>query len=417
MGSNNLNFNNSGGGEPPPQAANSGLLGSLQLTRQPSVYSLTFDEFQSSLGGPSKDFGSMNMDDLLKSIWREENKFMASAIGQVQGGTLQRQGSLTLPRTLSQKTVDQVWKDIAKEFIPEKESSETGVAPAMPQQEPTLGEVTLEEFLVKAGIVREDALFGGDKVGNGSFLSDPMPVDNGAGLGAPKLDKGVNLMGMKNLHDDNHLIPVHPSSMPQNLNGACPDQQLPQQQQQSLVQTVPQILPKNPATPSLYGIRGGLPDKVVSNNMVQTGVLQGKGLGIVGLGAAPIVGTLNSPTNPVSFDGVRSNGDSSSVSPMPYVFNGGLRGRKCSATVEKVVERRQRRMIKNRESAARSRARKQAYTTELEGEVAKLKEENEELRKKQAEIIEMQKNQVAEMKTTQRGAKRQCLRRTQTGPW
>ncbi|KAI4366430.1 hypothetical protein MLD38_022311 [Melastoma candidum] len=417
MGSNNLNFGNFGGGEPPP---NNGLLGSLQLTRQPSVYSLTFDEFQSNLGGPSKDFGSMNMDELLKSIWSEENKFLASASGaggQDPGGNLQRQGSLTLPRTLSQKTVDKVWKDIAKEFAPEKESSAIGVAPAMPQREPTLGEVTLEEFLVKAGIVREDALFGSGKVGNGSMFSDPTPEDKdalfGTGLGAPALDKGVNLMGMKNLHDDNHLIPIHPLNRPHNLNGARPNQQ----QQQSLTRTLPQILPKNPVTPPFNGIRGGLPDKVVGNNMVQTGVLQSKGLGIVGLGAAPIAGTLNSPTSPVSSDGIRSNGDSSSLSPVPYVFNGGLRGRKCSATVEKVVERRQRRMIKNRESAARSRARKQAYTMELEAEVAKLKEENEELWKKQAEIIEMQKNQGVEMKATQRGAKRQCLRRTQTGPW
>jgi ABA responsive element binding factor len=53
-------------------------------------------------------------------------------------------------------------------------------------------------------------------------------------------------------------------------------------------------------------------------------------------------------------------GDLSSLSPspVPYVFNGGLRGRKPPA-MEKVVERRQRRMIKNRESAARSRQRKQ----------------------------------------------------------
>jgi ABA responsive element binding factor len=36
-----------------------------------------------------------------------------------------------------------------------------------------------------------------------------------------------------------------------------------------------------------------------------------------------------------------------------------IRGRRSGAGVEKVVERRQRRMIKNRESAARSRARKQ----------------------------------------------------------
>ncbi|XP_047957185.1 bZIP transcription factor 23-like isoform X1 [Salvia hispanica] len=102
-------------------------------------------------------------------------------------------------------------------------------------------------------------------------------------------------------------------------------------------------------------------------------------------------------------------------SPVPYVFNGGLRGR--NAALEKVVERRQRRMIKNRESAARSRARKQAYTMELEAEVAKLKEENEQLQKKQAEIMEVQKNQALEMVKQQSGAKRQCLRRTQTGPW
>ena len=36
-----------------------------------------------------------------------------------------------------------------------------------------------------------------------------------------------------------------------------------------------------------------------------------------------------------------------------------MRGRKHSGAEEKVIERRQKRMIKNRESAARSRARKQ----------------------------------------------------------
>lgn len=45
-------------------------------------------------------------------------------------------------------------------------------------------------------------------------------------------------------------------------------------------------------------------------------------------------------------------------SPVPYVF-GGQGRRSNTGVVEKVVERRQKRMIKNRESAARSRARKQ----------------------------------------------------------
>eukprot|EP00257_Ricinus_communis_P016246 XP_015574357.1 protein FD [Ricinus communis] len=50
-------------------------------------------------------------------------------------------------------------------------------------------------------------------------------------------------------------------------------------------------------------------------------------------------------------------------------------------------DRRHKRMIKNRESAARSRARKQAYTQELELEVDKLMEENAKLRRQQKKFL------------------------------
>ncbi|XP_020108090.1 ABSCISIC ACID-INSENSITIVE 5-like protein 2 [Ananas comosus] len=59
------------------------------------------------------------------------------------------------------------------------------------------------------------------------------------------------------------------------------------------------------------------------------------------------------------------------------------RKRAAAPAAEKTVERRQKRMIKNRESAARSRARRQAYTNELENKVSHLEEENERLRKEQ----------------------------------
>lgn len=49
-------------------------------------------------------------------------------------------------------------------------------------------------------------------------------------------------------------------------------------------------------------------------------------------------------------------------------------------------DRRQRRMIKNRESAARSRARKQAYTNALELELAQLRRENAMLIKREQEL-------------------------------
>jgi plasmid stabilization system protein ParE len=50
------------------------------------------------------------------------------------------------------------------------------------------------------------------------------------------------------------------------------------------------------------------------------------------------------------------------------------------------TDRRKKRMIKNRESAARSRARKQAYVRELETKVQLLQQENESLRVKYDEV-------------------------------
>ncbi|KAK1287989.1 ABSCISIC ACID-INSENSITIVE 5-like protein 7 [Acorus calamus] len=242
------------------------------LLRQSSVYSLTLDEFQNTLGGLGKDFGSMNMDEFLRSVWMaEETQGVAgsaaigggggpmepSAVGASggggggDGGGLQRQGSLTLPRTLSQKTVDEVWRELS--------TAEVGGPPppavGLPRRQQTLGEMTLEEFLVRAGVVREDA------TANAAAQFDQRMYQ----LQAP----------------------------------------MPQQQ----------LFPKQTAA-------GG-----------------------TGFGIGEVI----------------SNGELSSLSPVPYVFNGAMRGRKGTGQVEKVVERRQRRMIKNRESAARSRARKQVW--------------------------------------------------------
>ncbi|KAL3641111.1 hypothetical protein CASFOL_016079 [Castilleja foliolosa] len=81
---------------------------------------------------------------------------------------------------------------------------------------------------------------------------------------------------------------------------------------------------------------------------------------------------------------------------------GGLgkgRGKRSLSLLEpldKVAQQRQRRMIKNRESAARSRERKQAYQMELECMVAKLEEENEQLLKEKAELKEKRFKQLME---------------------
>ncbi|KFK31667.1 hypothetical protein AALP_AA6G143200 [Arabis alpina] len=84
------------------------------------------------------------------------------------------------------------------------------------------------------------------------------------------------------------------------------------------------------------------------------------------------------------------------------VYGGGggggtTRGKRARVMVEpldKAAAQRQRRMIKNRESAARSRERKQAYQVELESMAAKLEEENEMLSK---EIEEKRKERYQKL--------------------
>ncbi|KAM0913343.1 hypothetical protein ACQ4PT_012234 [Festuca glaucescens] len=342
--------------------------GSTPLMRQGSVYSLTFEEFQNTLGGSTgaggsglgKDFSSMNMDELLRSIWTaEESQAMASASasgagpGQDAGAppsSLQRQGSLTLPRTLSAKTVDEVWRNLVRDD-PLSGVAADGGEP-QPHRQATLGEMTLEEFLVKAGVVRE-------------IPTAPLPPPPMQPRPVPVAPKAVN-----------SFYGNFPSA---NDAGAVPL---------------------------------GFPPVAMGDLALGNGLMPRA----VGMGGGAVA--VQTAVNPADSGSKGSEDLSSPSEPMPYSFEGIVRGRRTGGGVEKVVERRQRRMIKNRESAARSRARKQAYTMELEAEVQKLKDLNEELVRKQAEIMEMQKNEAPEMAKDAFGRKkRQCLRRTLTGPW
>lgn len=419
---------------PPVEGTNGKPQGNYTLARQSSVYSLTFDEFQNTLGGFGKDFGSMNMDELLKNIWTAEEIQAMTSIGggegSVPGGNLQRQGSLTLPRTLSQKTVDEVWRDLTKESSggggAKVESCNGGSN--VPQRQQTLGEITLEEFLVRAGVVREDTQPTG-RPNNGGFFGELLQPNNIGELSRPNNNNSLtfgfqqpiqsNGVLRNRMMENNNSVPNQPPSLAMNVGGLRSSQQQIQQLQQQ------QPLFPKPATVAFAspvhlvnnaqlanpGNRGSVVG-VVEPSM-NTALVQGGGIGMVGLGPGVVTNVAGSPASQISSE-AKSTIDTSSLSPIPYVFS---RGRKCGGALEKVVERRQRRMIKNRESAARSRARKQAYTLELEAEVAKLKEMNQELEKKQAEIMEMQKDQKLETMNRQWGSKRQCLRRTVTGPW
>uniref|UniRef100_A0A0A9E7L1 BZIP domain-containing protein n=1 Tax=Arundo donax TaxID=35708 RepID=A0A0A9E7L1_ARUDO len=300
----------------------------------------------------------MNMGELLRSIWTaEETQAIASAstagVGAGAGAgapptPLQHQSSsLTLPRTLSAKTVDDVWRNLVRDEPPEGADG----GGQQPQRQSTLGEMTLEEFLVRAGVVRENP------------------------------------------------APAPPPVLP------------------------PRSVPIAPKSASFFGNFTGADDAAAAAALgfppVGMGNLaMGNGLMPRAAGMGGNAMSVQTAVNQLDSGGKGNSDLSSPTEPLPYSFEGMIRGRRNGGGVEKVVERRQRRMIKNRESAARSRARKQAYTMELEAEVKKLKELNKELERKQAEIMETQKNEVTEVLKDPFGRrKRLCLRRTLTGPW
>ncbi|KAL7583867.1 protein ABSCISIC ACID-INSENSITIVE 5 [Lactuca sativa] len=391
-----------------------------QLGRQSSIYSLTLDEFQHTLCESGKNFGSMNMDEFLNSIWTaEENQAhgqaahppaaatsttpaaMATNGGATSSGqflmglntssaeqnmmvkqhSLPRQGSLTLPGPLSRKTVDEVWSEIQKtqhEHQQERNNSGNAQVPGSAQRQPTYGEMTLEDFLVKAGVVREQN------------HSNAPPVQQ-----QPPPPFGLYPNG------NNRVVGPPPGSA-------------------HMGRPVTAIPPYSPLIREAPGYPGGgkrsstyQPQPISCyGGMVGNGGGYGQGLG------------MGSPVSPVSSDGITTSQlDGGNQYGMDM---GGMRGgrkRIIDGPVEKVVERRQRRMIKNRESAARSRARKQAYTVELEAELNMLKEENAQLKQALAELERKRTQQVFEemrMKTLPKAQKTKeklrVLRRSSSCP-
>ncbi|KAJ7949447.1 ABSCISIC ACID-INSENSITIVE 5-like protein 2 [Quillaja saponaria] len=272
------------------------------LLQQNSIYSLTLDEVQNQLGDLGKPLSSMNLDELLKNVWTAEaNQSISKDIegtAQASQNVLQRQASLSLTRSLSKKTVDEVWRDIQQsKNIEEKKSRE---------RQPTLGELTLEDFLVKAGVVAEassDRKSAGPVVGVQKNVAPAQFPPQGQWIQYPQLQY------------------QHPQ---QNMMGIyMPGQSIPQPLNIGAGTTMEVHYPENQVP---------LP--------------------------SPLMGTLSDTQTP----------GSKRVAP--------------EDNIERTADRRQKRMIKNRESAARSRARKQAYTNELENKVSQLEAENEELRRR-----------------------------------
>ncbi|KAI3750599.1 hypothetical protein L2E82_21281 [Cichorium intybus] len=124
--------------------------------------------------------------------------------------------------------------------------------------------------------------------------------------------------------------------------------------------------------------------------------------------------SFDNPIHPSNVDGVVGFGIG--------VDEMGGRGKRRAILepLDKAAQQRQRRMIKNRESAARSRERKQAYQAELESLAVKLEEENETLLRAKAEQTSKRYKQLMDNVipvTETRRRKKYVLRKVQSLEW
>ncbi|CAN4108046.1 unnamed protein product [Withania somnifera] len=103
--------------------------------------------------------------------------------------------------------------------------------------------------------------------------------------------------------------------------------------------------------------------------------------------------------------------------------SGSGRGKRRSSVEEfppdRATQQKQRRMIKNRESAARSRERKQAYTVELESLVTQLEEENARLLREEEEKKKERLKQIMEnlIPVVEKRRPPRVLRRVRSMSW
>ncbi|CAL0332134.1 unnamed protein product [Lupinus luteus] len=359
-------------------------------TKQNSILSLTLDEFQCKSG---KSFGSMSMDEFLASIWNSDdnnqiNQFSLPDIHDANGTTSQsksavateqviipQQGTFFVPPPICKKTVDEVWCEIQQPR--QNEANDIGRNDRTLKRQRTLGEMTLEDFLVKAGVVQEPL----------SLPRIAMPFQNQIGNNA-----------------NNNIRPLGASYgfRPEIGVGFCTQQNVGSREELATYQMLSQ------------------------NN---SSVVRGQ-------------------NTSSALEKCRNVAESSGSNSRKRIIDG---------PPELAVERRQRRMLKNRESAARSRARRQieievcfnynmaiswlcgyrnstqleenqvdaiviaAYTVELEAELGILKQENDKLKEILTEAERKRKQEIFHRKQSTQAQKRtekmRAIRRSVSTGW
>ncbi|CAA7397019.1 unnamed protein product [Spirodela intermedia] len=359
-------------------------------TPQRSPLSRTADEIQKSVFSTPKSFGSFNMEELLSNIWnREEGNITASdpgdgdpdfnehhpkadgqpaaepkvtAIGGRSTSTaIHGKSSAPVTAALGRKTVDEVWSTIHEGHEQHREDcsqQQQDLSSDNSAREPTLRSMALEDSLAKARAAREGS----------NFL-----LFTQHNLGQSQLSE--------RLHESHHLDGIPGIHLTEAMPESAPAASLARHDHQLLHATT--VVGAHRNTAPLFSVGSSVIP--ISSD----GFGGGWGVGWSNLGG-------QWTTNVIGGSSSRGGGDGAAGAPSGSAVG---KKRKQASTLELLIERRQKRLIKNRDSAARSRARKQvpvtrpfylltvllkqekknvngAYIVELEAELNQLKEEN-----------------------------------------
>ncbi|TXG58278.1 hypothetical protein EZV62_016107 [Acer yangbiense] len=353
---------------------------------------------------------------------------ISSTKGIAQQQSLARAASLALPATMCLKTVDEVWSEIQRGVQDHGQQQQQNNNTANLEnnsklvvqnsesitRETTFGEMTLEDFLIKAGIVREKTTI---PVQQQQPTTPQQKQQFGMQQQQPTTQKQQQQQPTitQQQQEQPQQQPTTQQQEPQQQFGMYQSANNPGNMSLSFPTRPVILVPNNGGgaaavvCPSYQALPNGrsvmVEPSMYSQHQQQQlqPVCYGGRVGNGGgYGSGQPMGMVAAPSSPATSEGMCGTSQQQQVDSTVNQFGmdmGGQRGKKRileSGTVEKVVERRQRRMIKNRESAARSRARKQAYTVELEAELNNLKEENNNLKQALEEIESSRKQQFFE---------------------
>lgn len=334
-----------------------------------AVFDQTIDELQTYVG-PGKPVGSMNLEEFLHTFWDKggqmhnswdrEHEFRVPADVCSPSGARESAPQTTplqsVPEDLRGMSVEEVWQHIS-----ERNSGAMRSTEAAPEDQPShsqqngsgasshnLGRVTVSNFLQSVGMELTPQQQGS------SPRSQAPEADPSSGYG--RVPRPVPMQPLPNPPQLQVRVPHNQGSRTASHEGSHAGSQRHRSPQPSTPET-PQRRKAHSPAPDLPVPYPGLPahmhahqqDKLTRQN-----------------------GSIGAPDTPAADD---------MEEPM-IGRTARQRKRKDIDVVDERSDRMAKRMVKNRESAARSRQRKQQYTYDLEAQVENLKLQNRQLLEK-----------------------------------